>query len=66
MEGIDPSSPLYKSGILTIILHEHHSSQNFDESITGGIRTHEAEAQALKACPFDRSGTVIRNSFLHI
>jgi hypothetical protein len=29
------------------------------KSITGGIRTHEAEAQALKACPFDRSGTVI-------
>ena len=23
----------------------------------GGIRTHEAEAAALKAAPFDRSGT---------
>ena len=35
-------------------------------SITGGIRTREAEAPALKAGPFDHSGTVIDILLIYI
>ena len=30
---------------------------------SGGIRTHEAEAQDLKTCPFDHSGTLAQIKF---
>ncbi len=39
-------------------LFQFRSVVAVDKSASGGIRTHEAEAQDLKTCPFDRSGTL--------
>ena len=48
LPGFEPGLLDSKSRMLTV------TSQN--RSGNSGIRTHEANAQDLKACPFDRSG----------
>ena len=53
--GIEPGSPAYNAFNLI--------AGSLFLNASGGIRTHEAEAQDLKTCPFDRSGTLAQIKF---
>ena len=56
-EGFEPTKPC-GSKILSLIYNLGCCMTNWS-STRCGIRTHEAETQHLKCCPFDRSGNLV-------